>query len=87
MPEEMRLKAVEIVNEKAILEFQYNGKIVYFIQEQRVNEVSAGLNSDKSILEDPIHNDWISEFFMVENPICIQSLDPAFKSIEMNIFQ
>ena len=69
LPEEMRLKALEIINDRANFEFVYDEKVIYFIQEQLGIEASVGVNSDRDIIHDSIYNEWITEYFVVEEEV------------------
>jgi len=68
-PEKMVLEELEITESKAVLVFNYEGKMVYFIQEQRTESTSVGRNSDRIKTEYKIYNKWIEKDIYLEEEI------------------
>lgn len=66
IPEGMALKEVELSENKAILAFKYNEKVIHFIQEQLQKETSIGISSDRKKTAEVVTNDWIKENIYLE---------------------
>ncbi|MBQ7795597.1 MAG: DUF4367 domain-containing protein, partial [Lachnospiraceae bacterium] len=69
IPPGMSLSTVEFTESYAVLVFDYNEKVVRFVQEKRMNEASIGINSDRKLLEEIIENKWISKEISLEEEI------------------
>lgn len=66
IPDGMQLILLDIKEDRAVLAFDYSGKIIHFVQERMYDEASVGINSDRSALDESIYNKWISKEFEIE---------------------
>jgi len=74
VPKGMKFKLLEVREDRMVLVFEYNKKILYFIQEQLLDEASVGINSDRKKLDESIYNEWISKEFELEEEILSEDL-------------
>ena len=66
IPDGMKLTLLDIKEDRAVLAFDYGGKVIHFVQERMYDEASVGINSDRSALDESIYNKWISKEFEIE---------------------
>lgn len=66
IPDDMVLIEVELSENKAILAFEYDKKIVHFIQERLNKETSIGVGSDRLRTEESIVNKWLDKDIYLE---------------------
>lgn len=57
----LKIKDVEISQERAILRFAYQKNNLYFIQGERKNPSSISATSDRGQVVEEIYNDWINQ--------------------------
>ena len=69
IPEEMVFNKVSILNNRAKFEFNYDNRIIYFVQEREGKEISRGLQSDRKKTDRVIKNKWLNMDTIIEENI------------------
>lgn len=69
IPTEMLFEGMETTENRVILLFSYNDKPVYFMQEQKFQSTSVGINSDRNLSVESIQNKWLDKNINLEEEI------------------
>lgn len=60
MPREMKSFSLTLSETKAVIEFEYNGNSVYFVQKIKDKEATFGISSDRKI-DKTVYNKWLDK--------------------------
>lgn len=63
-PNGLVFNSIEIKNDKAVMQFLYNGNIIYFVQAKRQKEASDGYKSD-GIKAATVQNKWMNKELII----------------------